>query len=265
MTRKISRKTHAVVTGASSGIGEAFARRLGADGHGLTLVARRRELLDRLAKELRKQHGVEVEVLAADLVDPASLQKVEHHVARRDDLGILVNNAGIGTATRFAEADIDRIENEIRLNVVALVRLTRAALPGMIARGHGAVINVSSAAAFQPNPFFASYGATKAYVNSFTEAVSDELRGSNVRLLAVCPGPVRTAFGSIAGVDEDRAPQFTFITPEAVVEDALAALERGDDVRVPGRLQRAIMAATGMLPRRMVRRMSYEVGKRFFA
>jgi len=264
MSKRNAGKGRAIITGASSGIGEAFARRLGKDGHSLTLVARRRAQLERIAKEIHQLHGVKVDVLAADLADAAELRKVEQHARDCADLAILVNNAGLGTATRFAESDIDRIEGEIRLNVIALVRLTRAALPGMVERGSGAVINVSSAAAFQPNPFFASYGATKAYVNSFTEAISDELRGTGVRLLAVCPGPVRTAFGATAGVDENKAPQFTFIEADVVVEDSLAALKSGDDVCVPGRLQRTIMAATGMLPRRVLRRVTYEVGRRFF-
>lgn len=264
MKRTKASGKRAIVTGASSGIGEAFAYRLARDGFAVTVVARRKDRLSSVVERIKQEHRVDAEMLVADLADARSLRKVEAYVAECEELELLVNNAGFGTATKFAESDIDRVEHEITLNVIALVRLTRAALPGLLKRDRGAVINVSSSAGFQPNPFLASYGATKAYVNSFTEAVSDELRGTEVRMLAVCPGPVRTEFGAVAGVDESKAPAFAYISAEEVVEDSLAALARGQDVVVPGTLPRAMMAATGLLPHRLQRRISFEVGRRFF-
>ncbi len=181
----------ALVTGASAGIGAAFAEALAREQYDLVLVARRADRLEELAKRLRDARGVAIEVLAADLTDGAGLARV---VARVEEgpPDLLVNNAGHGSFGNFAELDIDREVGEIQLNVVALVRLTRAALPGMIRRGHGAIINVSSMAGFQPMPFNATYGATKAFVNSFTEALHEELRGTGVRVQALCPGFTRT-------------------------------------------------------------------------
>jgi hypothetical protein len=181
-TKPSGPRRRALVTGASAGIGTAFAERLARDGYDLLLVARRRERLEELAKQLRESHRVEVEVLVADLVDAGDLLTVEQRVAARPGLDLLVNNAGFGTAGAFLESDPDREEQEILLNNVALVRLTRAALPRMAERGRGAVVNVSSMAGFLPAPYNATYGATKAFVTSFSEALAEELRGTGVRV-----------------------------------------------------------------------------------
>src|SRR5919109_1270658 len=146
------------------------------------------------------------------------LRTVEEHIAGEEALELLVNNAGFGTTGPFARLDPDQEEAEIRLNVLALVRLTRAALPGMIARGRGAIINVSSLAAFAPGPYDATYGATKAFVNSFTEALHEELRGTGVRVQALCPGFIHTELQQRAGIDTSRLPAWVWMTPEAVVE-----------------------------------------------
>src|SRR5690606_27628834 len=178
----------AVVTGASAGIGRAFAERLAREAWDLVLVARRRDRLDELAAALRAAHGRRVDVLAADLTDAGGLRAVEERIAAEPTLELLVNNAGFGTSGPFADLDRDREEQEVRLNVLALVRLTHAALQGFRERGHGTVVNVSSLAGFQPSPYNATYAATKAFVNSFTQAVAEELRGSGVRLQLLCPG-----------------------------------------------------------------------------
>jgi len=243
----------ALVTGASSGIGEAFARRLAQDGYDLVLVARRREALEALAEELRGSRGVQVEVLPADLTDPGELRAVEERLGREPSVGLLVNNAGFGTECAFAESDIEREEQEIRLNVIALVRLTRAALPRMREAGRGAIINVSSLAALAPMPWTATYGATKAYVNSFTESLAEELRGSGVRVQALCPGFTRTGFQEVAGVDTSQIPSVAWMEPEPVVEASLAGLRRGDVVCVPGVGNRTLAAVTSALPRGLVR------------
>ncbi len=171
-------------------------------------------------------------------------------------LELLVNNAGFGTTGPFATLDPDREEAEIRLNVIALVRLTRAALPGMIARGRGAIINVSSLAAFVPGPYDAAYGATKAFVNSFTEALHEEIRDTGVRVQALCPGFTHTEFQQRAGIDVSRLPAWVWMTPEAVVDASLSALQRGQVVCVPGLVNRLLAMLIGATPRRLVRRVT---------
>jgi hypothetical protein len=256
-----SPRRRAVVTGASSGIGAAFATRLARDGYDVTIVARTGARLEELATRLRA-HGGAVDVLTADLVDAAGLETVATQVGRVP-LDLLVNNAGFGTIGPFAELDPVREEDAIRLNVIALMRLTRAALPGMIARGAGAIINVSSIGAFQPGPYNATYSATKAWVNSFTEALYEELRGTRVHVLALCPGFTRTEFQQRAGIATEKIPNFLWMSADAVVDAALAGVRRGEIVCVPGAGNRVATTLTGLVPRALVRRFSGAVGRRF--
>jgi hypothetical protein len=246
-------RRRALVTGASAGIGEAFARALAARHHDLRLVARRRDRLEALAKELSERHHVAASVEAADLAEEGELARLADAVAA-DPPDLLVNNAGFGTLGRFAELDPERELEEIRLNVVALVRLTRAALPGQLARGRGAVINVSSLAGESAGPFNATYAATKAYVTSFSESLHEETRGSGVTVQALLPGFTRTEFQEVAGVDPGVVPGFAWMTPEAVVAASLAALERGDAVCIPGAGNRLLGGLTALAPRGFVRR-----------
>ncbi|MCK6554168.1 SDR family oxidoreductase [Candidatus Binatia bacterium] len=255
-------KRWAVVTGASSGIGEAFARQLAREGYDLTIVARGRDRLSALARALRGEYRVDVEAHAADLTDTAGLHAVERLVAQHRDLDLLVNNAGFGTFGRFDKLDVDAEENEIRLNVLALVRLTRAALPAMAKRKHGAIVNVSSLAAFQPGPFNATYAATKAYVNSFTEALHEELRGTGVYVQALCPGLTRTEFQDRAGIDASSMPDMFWMSPEDVVGASLAAMRKGELICVPGLGNRMLSSVTGALPRAWVRRAGSELMRR---
>jgi short-subunit dehydrogenase len=243
-----------LVTGASSGIGAAFAERLARDEYDLILVARDLGRLEQLASMIRERYGVEAEALSADLSRHSELCIVENRVAGDPGLDVLVNNAGFGTAGAFSRLDPDREEDEIRLNVIAVVRLTRAALPGMIARRRGAVINVSSMAGFQPGPFNATYCATKAYVNSFTEALYEELRGTGVKVQALCPGFTRTEFQKRAGIETSHLPDFVWMSPESVVEASLASLGR-DVVLVPGYANRAVAAMATAMPRSLTRRL----------
>jgi hypothetical protein len=256
-------KRRAWVTGASAGIGAAFARSLARDHYDLALVARSRARLESLADELRDAFGVSAAAVAADLTVAAQLQRVADAIADDAGLELLVNNAGFGTVGSFAELDPDREEEEIRLNVIALTQLTRAALPGLIARGHGGIINVSSMAAFQPTPRNATYGATKAFVNSFTEALYEELRGSGVRVQALCPGFTRTEFQDRAGIDTTGIPSFAWMSAEAVADASLAALQRDEVVCVPGIGNRLLTTATAAMPRSVVRRIMGAAGKRF--
>jgi hypothetical protein len=244
----------AIVTGASAGIGAAFAERLARDAYDLVLVARRRDRLDELAGRLASAHGRRVDVLAADLTASEGVRAVEARIAAEAALDLVVNNAGFGTSGAFADLDRDAEEEEVRLNVVALQRLTHAAVSAMKPRGHGAVINVSSLAGFQPAPFNATYGATKAFVNSFTQAVSEELRGSGVRLQLLCPGFTRTEFQEVAGVNVDEIPGFAWMTAEAVVDASLAALAKGELVVIPGGGNKVMGAVIRAMPASLARR-----------
>jgi short-subunit dehydrogenase len=249
-TSRKSRKVRALaaVTGASSGIGEAFARELAARGYDLLLVARRKRRLDKLAAELHATHGCRADVLAADLTRPTALERVEDALERSRRLALLVNDAGMADFGSFTASDREREELEIRLNVIAVVRLTHAALAGMIRRGRGAIINVSSTAGFAPCPKFATYGATKAFVNSFTEALHGELHDSEVKVQALCPGLTHTEIFERAGTDTSSLPEFLWMEAEQVVTESLDALEAGTVICVPGLGNRALAALARVLP-----------------
>lgn len=244
----------ALVTGASSGIGHTFAKTLAARGYDIVAVARDKKRLDTLADDVSAQHGRAVDVLPADLTDASELAVVEERLAHGAPVDLLVNNAGFGARAHFAEHDPEAVEAEIRLNVIALTRLTRAALPAMLARRSGAIVNLSSFASFQAAPTWAVYTATKAYVTSFSESVHEEVRGSGVRVLALCPGFTRTGFQERNAFDPARVPGMAWSTPEAVVEVALRDLERGRAVSVPGLSNKAVAVVSHLLPRALVRR-----------
>ena len=250
----MSGRPTALVTGASSGIGAALARRLADRGHELVLVARRQDRLEQLAKELDAQHGTATEVLAADLSTTDGLSRVEARLA--DDarpVDLLVNNAGFGTSGNFASLDVERQDEMIRLNVVAVVRLTHAALGGMLARGHGGILNVSSTAGFQPMPGWSTYAASKAFVSRFTEGIAAECHGTGVAVTALCPGFTRTEFQDQADFGAEIVPKFLWQTPDEVAEAGLAALEHSRVYAVPGWAYRALELATGVLPKTAVR------------
>jgi short-subunit dehydrogenase len=250
-------KPVALVTGASSGIGEIFARRLFARGFDLVLVARRRDRLERLASEL----GGAV-VLAADLAADADLRRVEQYLVEQPNLEFLVNNAGFGSSGRFWEADLDVQDRMHRLHIIATLRLTHAALEGMLPRARGSIINVSSVAAFLHNPFSVSYGATKAWINSFTEALYVELKsvGSPVRIQALCPGFTITEFHDILGVDRRLVPHSLWMTAESVVQASLHGLERNRLIVIPGWRYRWFVRFQQRLPRSIRQAMALKYG-----
>ena len=252
------------MTGASSGIGWEISRQLAAQGTNLVVVARDKERLAALASEVGASHdGVEVEVLPADLADPAQLGAVEARLADEGrPIDLLVNNAGYGTYGRFADLDRDREENEIRVNVVALVRLTHAALGPMLARDRGAIMNVSSITGMQGTPGNATYGATKAFVTAFSEAVYEELVGTNVTLTVVLPGATRTEFHTRAGVAQRNIPRSAWQSADAVAAEALAATRAGKPLVVTGRLNKLAVAAATPLPHGLRRRAAARVARR---
>lgn len=246
----------AVVTGASGGIGEAYARALAGQGADLVLVARSADALERLAGELQQRHGVTCEVLAADLTTDDGIATVERRVAG-DDIDLLVNNAGYGISAHLADTEPADVDGMIRLNVLALARLTRAALPGMIGRGHGGIVNVSSVAGFQPSPSFATYNATKSFVTMFTEALSLEVKGTGVRVQALCPGLTRTNFQAVAGeTGTDGLPDLVWQTADQVVEASLAGLRRNAVIVVSGMHNKVLIGATSILPNGIKRRLA---------
>ena len=217
--------TRAVITGASSGLGAAFARRLAARGSDVVLVARRVDRLEALAAEIEATHAVKATAVSLDLGEPEAAARLAATLA---DRGIvpdsLINNAGFGTAGPFVEEDVDRVRAELTLNVVALTELTRVFLPGLIASGHGLLVNVASNAAFQPLPGIAVYAASKAYVKSFTEALWKETKGTGMRVLALCPGPTETEFFDVAGSDTFRVGATD--TADRVMDVAFRAIDR---------------------------------------
>lgn len=248
--------TAALVTGASAGIGAAIARELAQRGHGLVLVARRRDRLQELAGELQQEYGVRAEVLGCDLAKAASRQRLP---ARIEGLGltidVLVNNAGFATGGPFHQADPERELQQVRVLVEAPVALTTEFLPGMVRRGRGAILNVASTAGMQPLPYSAGYSAAKAYVLTFSEALHQELAGSGVTVTALAPGPVSTEFWDIAGWQvaggqsfERAVPRPAWVTAEQAAEAGVKGLEAGRRVVVPGLPVRAAMLASQYVP-----------------
>lgn len=230
------RKT-ALITGASSGIGEAFARALAPRGYDLVLVARREERLADLAGRLRKDHGIEAEALPADLADADQVRRVEERIEELAGLELLVNNAGFGREGKIAEVDLGGQVEMIHVHVVATVRLTGAALRGMVERKRGAVINVSSLAGFMSVPGASTYCSTKAYLNVFSETVDAELRGTGVHVQALCPGYTYTGFHDTKeyrDFDRSQIPKALWMSADDVVAASLKALDRKRRLCIPG-------------------------------
>lgn len=242
MAAKSAARPHALVTGASSGIGAVFAERLARNGYDLVIVARRRERLEALAQRLKEDlpaAGLSVEVLVADLSKPGDLRLVEKHISEDKGLELLVNNAGFGGYMPFTQLDPDKAEELINLQVLAVTRLTHAALPGMLGLGKGAVINVSSRLAFSGSlgsgqlPKRATYVGTKAFINAFSQLLQSELDGTGVQVQALCPGVVPTEFHKNVGVDINNFPPAIVMKAEDIVDASLAALKTGEVICIP--------------------------------
>ncbi len=255
-----SRRGTAVVTGASSGIGMAYARQLAARGYDLLLVARREERLRALAEELQRDWRIRAEPLVADLARDADVDRLIARLGELDRVAVLVNNAGFGTSGSFASTEPARTLAMIDVHVVASTRLCQAVLPGMIARRRGAIVNVASVAAFVAAPGNVTYSATKAYLVTLSEGLHLELQGSGVRVQALCPGFTRTEFHDtpeFAGHDLSRIPAALWMSADDVVAASLRALRRDEAICVPGRANQVIvaLARTG-LPQLMARRLA---------
>jgi short-subunit dehydrogenase len=254
-----------LITGASAGLGEEYARQLAPFAKRLLLVARRVDRLEALKKEFEARHsGLEVKVLSADLGDPVAR---ESFCAGLDGVvvDLLINNAGLGDHGPFETAQADRLRQMLEVNIVALTALTHRILPGMRKNGSGAILNVSSVAGILPVPGLGVYSATKAYVNSFTESLRAELRGSGITVTAVCPGPVETEFTTVArrpGESELPAPNWIKVTPQEVVWESLQAVSR-DRARVyPGLLVTLAAVVISLVPIFIMRVILASYGKR---
>jgi short-subunit dehydrogenase len=252
----------ALVTGASRGIGAAIATQLAGEGVDLVLVARTTDDLRRLADRLERANGITVEVLAADLLDPADLDRVTDRVSASPVIDLVVNNAGFGTAGRFDTLDPAGEEDQVRLNVTALLRLSHAAAATFRDRAGGGILNVSSLSAFAPAPHTATYAASKAFVNSFTEALHEELKPAGVHVSTLCPGFTRTAFHDAAAMTTDRLPSRIIGDADAVARAAVAGVRDNRAVVVPGAANRTAAGLTRMLPGTVVRRVAGQVAAR---
>ena len=258
------RRSAAVVTGASSGIGRAFAEQLAAGRNDLVLIARSQERLDALAGELRERESIEARVIAADLGDREQLEEVERQL-RVDPPDLLVNSAGFGSAGAFVDLDLQREEALLRVNVMALMRLTHACLPGMVERGSGGIINVSSLAGEVPSGFNATYGASKAFVTSFTLALYEELAETGVGIQCLLPGLTKTAWAETAGIDVSNTPSFAVSYPGEVASASLVSLSRGEAVCVPGVPNRLLALIQRTAPRSWMRRFTAKATRRSLA
>ncbi|MCA1374202.1 MULTISPECIES: SDR family oxidoreductase [Bradyrhizobium] len=223
----------ALITGASTGIGAIYADRLAKRGHDLILVARNRQRLASLARRLGNETGRKVETVEADLTSPADLRRVEQLIRTNGDISVLVNNAGVGASAPLIDSDIDKMEDMIRLNVGALTRLTYAAVPGFIARGHGTIINIASIVAIAPELLNGVYGGSKAFVLAFTQSLVHELAGKGIRIQAVLPGATATEFWDIAGTPVHQLPAEIVMSADDLVDAALAGLDLGEVVTIP--------------------------------
>jgi uncharacterized protein len=242
----------AFVTGASSGIGLEFSRFLAADGYDLVLSARSLDSLNRLADQLRADYGVRIRVISKDLSQLSAPQELYREL-KNEPVDVLVNNAGVGLAGPFAEADIAKTEQMMQVNMMALTGLTRLLLPDMLTRGCGRILNVASLAGYQPGgPGMAVYYATKSYVLSFSRALSRELRGTGVTVTALCPGPVRTAFEAKAGLGDTRIARWLRpMKARTVAWQGYRGMQRGRSVVIPGLLAK-VLSFAGELPPRWI-------------
>jgi uncharacterized protein len=258
----------ALVTGASSGIGEALARRLAAGGADLVLVARNRERLEHLADQLSDRHGIDAEVLTADLADRDQLATVEARVAdETEPVELVVNNAGFGYSGLFGEIPVEDEDAEIQVNIVALMRLSHAAITrmrgdGSARRPRGGILLISSIASFEPLPRTANYAATKAYVTSFGQALHEEARRDGITVTTVCPGLTRTEFQSRGGDDQSDIPELFWQTADQVATEALAGIDRGRALVTTGLINKSAQIGTWLLPQPVARRTIAEVAMR---
>ncbi|MCP3766534.1 MULTISPECIES: SDR family NAD(P)-dependent oxidoreductase [Streptomyces] len=253
--------TTALITGSTAGIGAAFARRLAADGHDLVLVARDIGRLREQATELHDRHGIEAEVLTADLSEDKGIETVAERLGdRKNPVDLLINNAGFGNKGRYLDVPMADELRMLKVHCEAVLRLTTAAAETMRERGRGGVVNVASTAAFLPR---GTYGASKAWVVQFTQGAAQDLAGNGVRLMALCPGFVRTEFHERAGMGTDNIPNWMWLDADKVAEAALADLARGRTVSIPDARYKTLMGVAKLVPRGVLGGFSSRTGRKY--
>ncbi|MEU7579604.1 SDR family oxidoreductase [Streptomyces sp. NPDC041068] len=253
--------TTALITGSTAGIGAAFARRLAGDGHNLVLVARDTERLHEQATELHDRHGIEAEVLTADLSTDEGIESVEKRLShRRDPVDLLINNAGFGNKGRYLEVSLSDELTMLKVHCEAVLRLTSAAAEAMRERGRGGVVNVASVAAFVPR---GTYGASKAWVVQFTQGAAKDLAGSGVRMMALCPGFVRTEFHQRAGMGTSNIPGWMWLEADKLVATALTDLSRGKTLSIPDPRYKALMGVVKLTPRGLLGGVTSRTGRKY--
>ncbi|MFC9852756.1 SDR family NAD(P)-dependent oxidoreductase [Streptomyces prasinus] len=253
--------TTALITGSTAGIGAAFARRLAADGHDLVLVARDIGRLREQATELHDRHGIEAEVLTADLSEDKGIETVAERLGdRKNPVDLLINNAGFGNKGRYLDVPMADELRMLKVHCEAVLRLTTAAAEAMRERGRGGVVNVASTAAFLPR---GTYGASKAWVVQFTQGAAQDLAGNGVRLMALCPGFVRTEFHERAGMGTDNIPNWMWLDADKVAEAALADLARGRTVSIPDARYKTLMGVAKLVPRDVLGGFSSRTGRKY--
>ncbi|MBO1335080.1 SDR family oxidoreductase [Streptomyces sp. VRA16 Mangrove soil] len=253
--------TTALITGSTAGIGAAFARRLASDGHNLVLVARDTKRLQEQATELHDRHGIEAEVLTADLATDDGIAAVEERLRdRKDAVDLLVNNAGFGNKGQYLEVSMADELTMLKVHCEAVLRLTSAVTPVMRERGRGGVVNVASVAAFVPR---GTYGASKAWVVQFTQGAAKDLAGSGVRLMALCPGFVRTEFHQRAGMGTDNIPKWMWLDADKLVAAALTDLARGKSLSIPDPRYKALMGVVKVTPRALLGGITSRTGRKY--
>ncbi|MEL7330624.1 MAG: SDR family oxidoreductase [Cyanobacteria bacterium J06560_2] len=249
----------ALITGASSGIGLAFAQVFAREKHNLILVARSEDKLNKLKKELSEKHGIEAVVLSYDLTDNTAVQQLFEQTQQQNlTVDVLINNAGYGDYGEFASGDWEKLQGMILLNTLALTHLTHLFLPGMVSRGFGQILNVASTAAFQPGPMMAVYFATKAYVLSLSEAIAAETQDTGIQVTVLCPGPTQSNFGQVAGMDKvpgmgKNVTSDKFPTALEVAEYGYQCLQKDKVVAVHGMLNKALTFTPRIMPRKLLR------------
>lgn len=254
----------ALITGASAGLGAVFARKLAARGYDLILTARRLDRLQAICTDLSATYCVACEALDADLGDDAGLRRVEERIATCPRLELLVNNAGFGTTSSFTKSQVAPQDQMVRVHILATMRLTHAALQVMVPKRSGAVINVSSVAAFASNPGSVSYSASKAWINRFTEGLDMELKvaDSPVKLQALCPGFTYTEFHDVIHMDRSRIPKWLWMSADDVVDESLEGLDRGQLIVIPGWRYRLLRMVIGLLPGFVRRNAAISMGRK---
>ncbi|MFF4210588.1 SDR family NAD(P)-dependent oxidoreductase [Streptomyces sp. NPDC001796] len=253
--------TTALITGSTAGIGAAFARRLAADGHDLVLVARDTKRLREQATELHDRHGIEAEVLTADLATDEGIEAVARRLSDlKNPVDLLVNNAGFGNKGRYLDVSMADELRMLKVHCEAVLRLTSAAAEAMRGRGRGGIVNVASVAAFVPR---GTYGASKAWVVQFTQGAAKDLAGSGVRLMALCPGFVRTEFHERAGMGTDNIPNWMWLDADKLVATALADLARGKTLSIPDPRYKVLMGMVKVTPRALLGGISSRTGRKY--